>query len=102
MRKAIESFEIVDHGIQHEQYFQGCGVSFTEFTDCATGIGNDHCEALEDCLEQLACMGWDVESIKPDSDFEFTGNMVKNSDSDDCHYYVSVRVKAVESMPIQG
>ncbi len=47
MSKPIAEFEIVDHGIEHEQYFQGCGVSLTEFTDVATGIGNDAEEALD-------------------------------------------------------
>lgn len=47
MRK-IESFEVVDHGIQHEQYFQGCGIAFTSMDDVATGIGECPAEAIDD------------------------------------------------------
>lgn len=60
--KRIEDYEIINHGIEYSDYFQGCGVSFTEFTDVATGIGNSEDEAIADALEQLAQLGWDVES----------------------------------------
>ena len=62
--KPITCFEIVDHGINHAQYFQGCGVSYTKFKDVATGCGDTPSEALADALEQLATGGWDVDNVE--------------------------------------
>lgn len=98
MNKKIEAYEFINHGIENEQYFQGCGVSFTEFEDVATGIGNNYHEALDDALESLA-HAWNVESntellaelaaIK-----EVCGNDKWFEDiSDDAHYYASIRVR---------
>ena len=59
--KTINEYEIINHGICHSDYFQGCGTAFTEFIDVATGIGNSEQEALDDALEILAQGDWDVE-----------------------------------------
>lgn len=48
--KRILDYSITDHGVEHSQYFQGDGISFTEYTDCATGCGNSAWNALEDAL----------------------------------------------------
>jgi len=66
--KRITCFEIVDHGINHAQYFQGCGVSYTKFKDVATGCGDNPAEALADALEQLATVGWDVAKVEASSE----------------------------------
>jgi len=58
--KKIEDYEIVLHGLEWSDYFQGCGVCTTEFTDVATGIGNNDREALEDAMDQLAQGDWDL------------------------------------------
>jgi len=63
-RKAIGSFEIVDHGIEGSQYFEGCGVSFTEFSEVVTGIGDNPAEALADCLEQMGSDGWELDGFE--------------------------------------
>lgn len=47
-------YEIVDHGIEHDQYFQGCGTAFTDFDCVVTGNGDNFAEAVEDCLGQIA------------------------------------------------
>ena len=62
--KRIGEFELIDHGIEHSQYFQGCGVAFTRFANVATGIGDDPAEAIDDCLEQVATDGWDTEGME--------------------------------------
>lgn len=62
--KTITCFEIVDHGIDHAQYFQGCGVSRTKFSDVATGCGDNPSEAFADALETLALDGWDVSKVE--------------------------------------
>lgn len=47
-------YELIDHGPEHSQYFQGCGTAHTQYDECATGIGNDPREALDDCLNGIA------------------------------------------------
>lgn len=98
--KTIVEFEIVDHGIEHEQYFQGCGLSHSEFTDIATGIGDNPREAIDDALEQLAMNDWETEGMeKRIVAQELPGKRVlpkKPSVSrraEECHYYLSIRVK---------
>jgi hypothetical protein len=93
--KTIERHQILDHGVDGEQYFQGCSTSFTEFTDVATGIGDSAHEALEDALEQLAFNDWDVESIKNKlSETVDVPETAEDSDEpSDMHHYVSIRVK---------
>ena len=63
-KKLIADFNVTFHGYQNSQYFQGHGIDYTEYTDCATGIGSSDSEALADALEQLACNGWDTATIK--------------------------------------
>jgi hypothetical protein len=99
-QKTIVEFEVCDHGIEHEQYFQGCGISCTQFEDIATGMGDNPAEAIDDALEQLACNGWDCEGMEkrilagtrkrklP------TKPRVTSRQSEDCHYYLSIRVKS--------
>jgi len=55
--KMIGKFEVVDHGIDGDQYFQGCGLTFTSYEDIATGIGENFAEAVDDALEILAQKG---------------------------------------------
>lgn len=51
--KKIAEYKILDHGVEHCQYFEGCGVAFTEFDECFTGSGNSFKEALDDACEQM-------------------------------------------------
>ncbi len=59
--KTITDHQLLDHGVEHAQYFQGCGTAFTEFDDVSTGCGHTFKEALDDCLDMLAQMDWDTE-----------------------------------------
>ena len=59
--KTIGDFELVDHGIKHSQYFQGCGAA--SFRHVATGIGNNPSDAIDDCLEQMAMDGFETEDM---------------------------------------
>lgn len=65
MQKPIEH-SLEDHGIENASYWQGAGVSFTNWEACFTGVGSTPKEAAEDALEQAACSGWDVDEIKVD------------------------------------
>ena len=89
MLKPIAEYEILDHGVTNSQYFRGCGTSFTEYEDVATGIGSSAAEALEDALDMAAQMDWDVETI---TDKLSTRTTVPD-DADDCYHYVSIRMK---------
>jgi hypothetical protein len=90
--KEVVDYEIIDHGIESEQYFQGCGVSYTKFSDCFTGIGESAKEALEDALEQAAESDWNVEGIENKLSEEEI-EREDDSEDDERHYYVSIRVK---------
>lgn len=52
--KRVAEIEIVDHGIDWPDYFSGCGVAFTEFDNCATGVADTPAEAIADALEMIA------------------------------------------------
>ncbi len=60
----IGEFELIDHGMEHSQYFQGCGVAFTDFENVVTGIGDNPADAIDDCLEQVAQAGFDTEGME--------------------------------------
>jgi len=63
-QKRIGAFELIDHGIEHSQYFEGCGVAFTGFTHVVTGIGDTPAAAIDDCLEQIAQAGFETEGME--------------------------------------
>lgn len=62
--KTVTEFELVDHGIEHSQYFRGCGVASTSFENIITGTGDNPDEAIDDCLEQIAQCGFDTEGME--------------------------------------
>lgn len=53
-KKVKLEFEIVQHGLEGDQYFQGCGVSGTDYENVVTGCGNSEQEALIDAIEMMA------------------------------------------------
>ncbi len=106
----IKDFEVLDHGIEHSQYFQGCGVVFTKYEECVTGCGDDFAEAIDDALESIAqqhsgidfvefeqaikddlgikTVAWPDSTSVSDLESEHVGD---GSDYSDCYYYVSIR-----------
>ena len=86
--KKPTSWDIVNHGVENSQYFQGCGLAHTQFKDVATGIGSSAAEAFGDALESLAQNGWDVSGI----DGNFSDIETVPDGAEDCYHYVSVRV----------
>ena len=93
----VSDFELVDHGIDHSQYFQGCGVSFTSFANVVTGAGYNPAEAIDDALEQMAMNGVDVEGMEKRI-LKDAGRrtmpkrpVVGSKYGDECYYYVSIR-----------
>ena len=114
--KTIKDYEIVDHGVEGSQYFQGCSTMFTDYNDVATGAGNNPQQAICEALDQLAeyydvksnhnlnCEVEDIEAEFVDTDFildiikEHNPEIKSYDDIDDgeeidLYYYVSIRVK---------
>ena len=109
----ISSFEILDHGIDNSQYFQGCGTSYTAFDHVQTGCGENATEAFEDALEQIACShSVDVSAIENSPEYKTAqtkrvqaatverylrrqGELKRGEDMSDVecdlHYYLSIR-----------
>jgi len=52
-----KQYEIINHGYDHSQYFQGCGTSYTPFERVVTGCGMNAKEAYEDAADQIATAG---------------------------------------------
>lgn len=96
MAREIKNYEIISHGIKHEDYFQGCGTSFTEFDFCYTGIGNNYKEALDSAIEDAAQSDWNTEKIEKELNntpesldvIEEYGENVEGM-----YYYVSIRLR---------
>ena len=93
----LTEIHIEHHGIHHEQYFQGAGISGTRWESCITGVGDCPSEALDDALTQ-ACMSTcfpdddaptvellveDLRNLEDDNGYEDVG-------SDECHYYATM------------
>ena len=94
--KTIVEFEVIDHGIENEQYFQGCGVAFTSYANVATGIGNNPAVAIDDCLEQIAQNGFETEGMEKRILADIGKRKMPRTpklkpSQDECHYYVSIR-----------
>lgn len=51
------NYEIINHGYNHSQYFQGCGTYGSSFDHVVTGCGDNAKEAYNDALEQVAMAG---------------------------------------------
>lgn len=95
MSRRIE-FEVVDHGCDGEQYFPGCGTSFTRFDWCVTGIGGSAREAAMDALSYLDAatsmddenaLGSAVTSLSDAPSFDPDDPEI----SPEWHHYVSIR-----------
>ena len=118
MSAELTDYELIDHGIQNSQYFQGCGVSGTFFDYVVTGIGSYPAKAIDDCIEMIASgTTLDIdfnkfeELIKKDEGWKFFPNfptVCENCDAEDesvcdgCeqHYFVSIRFNEPE-VPIK-
>ena len=97
--KPIVEFQIVDHGIENESYFQGCGLSHTSYEDVATGCGDNPADAIDDALETLAQGNWETEGMEERICAEIGKRRLPLSPKvtlkhgEECHYYLSIRVK---------
>jgi len=90
--KKVGDYEIINHGVEGDQYFQGHGISHSKWDDCATGIGMSEREAYEDALEQLAQNGWEI-SPEMEADVQKASDKDIVGDREDSYVYISVDVK---------
>ena len=82
-------YEVISHGVESRDYFQGCGSG--TFDHVYTGIGDNERSALEDAIEQAYASLSDV-SLPT----RFKGINAKNRlpqrCGDDVYFYVSIRI----------
>jgi hypothetical protein len=101
-RKLAGEYELIDHGIEHAQYFQGCGTAFTSFDNVVTGCGSNAAEAIDDALEALAQCDVDAEELnarmlKDENRKSWPKRpAVTSKHSDEHYYYVSIRWNEAE------
>lgn len=92
-------YEIINHGWDNAQYFQGCGVTFTDFNYCVTGCGDDAKEAYEDAVEQVAQVLTSKKFTKLALPKRPRGINAKDKvparlsrqEENECYWYVSIR-----------
>jgi hypothetical protein len=100
--RRVSDYQLIDHGIDHSQYFPGCGTAFTPYDHCVTGCGDNFAEALDDALEMMA-QGTDA----PDDIDAFEKEMLADEEltewpsapsvseeeqfNENYHYFVSIR-----------
>jgi hypothetical protein len=94
--KHIGEYELIDHGIDHCQYFQGCGTAFTSFSECVTGCGNNAAEAIDDALEMAAQAGFEVDGLNErmladEKRKTWPKRPAVSVNADETYYYVSIR-----------
>jgi len=99
MSKAI-AYEIVNHGVEHSQFFQGCGTSLTDYDLAVTGIGDNAKQAYLDAVEQCYQLGISSDSLdkllpkRPrgiNSRDKVPADM--QGEDSECYYHVSIRLK---------
>lgn len=100
-KQTITDFQVVDHGIDNSQYFQGCGVALTKYEHVVTGCGDHFDEAIDDALEQIAIGTSGLidfpsleQAIKDDLGIKtvsWPSDTVVPEDTEGTYYYVSIR-----------
>lgn len=101
--KKVSDFELVDHGIEGSQYFQGCGTSHTPFAYVVTGCGDNPREALDDALE-IAAQGdpsidvadlerriLEEEGVEAFPETPSASEGTEEDEESDTYYYLSIR-----------
>ena len=93
--KLIE-YEIIDHGMEHSQYFQGYGVSGTRFTHIWTGIGDSSKDAYNDALEQMFMDDSEAAEKMPKRPSGIRTRPKVPAHWEDINYHVSIRARLKE------
>jgi len=96
MKKVVLNYEIVNHGIDNEQYFSGCGTSFTEFDRVVTGMGQTEQEAFDDAME---CLYESEDGLEVCNRLEREKGTLRTEhgcDIEGLHCYVSIRYNLMQ------
>jgi hypothetical protein len=96
--KTITDHKIEDHGVEHEQYFQGCGISHSKWDEVASGVGSSPREAYEDALDSLSQNNWAVDTLPSGGELSNKSELPEADDDDSpdaLHHYVCVYVKGL-------
>jgi hypothetical protein len=93
--KLVE-YEIIDHGMEHSQYFQGYGVYGTRFTHVWTGVGDSSKEAYNDALDQMFMDDREAAEKMPTRPSGIRARPKVPHDSEDVYFYVSIRARLKE------
>lgn len=92
----IKSYEIIDHGMDGSQYFQGCGTSYTKYTHVWTGAGDSSKEAYNDALDQMYADIGDLADKMPKRPVGFSLRQRVPAKYEDVYFYVSIRAEIIE------
>jgi len=94
--RRITEFELVIHGVCRPDYFEGCGVTFTNFEQSTTGIGENLKDAVGNCLEMMIVSGYDIQDMEERileqegwTDFPTEPHIPENEE--DRYYFVTIR-----------
>ena len=87
----MAKYKIIDHGVEHTQYFQGVSTAYTKYERCVTGIGSMAQEAYEDAVDQL----YQIEDNFADVlnlpvSVPLGDDCVEKDDIEDWYYHVSI------------
>lgn len=90
----MSSYQIINHGWDNAQYFQGCGTAYTEFDHVQTGCGDNAAEAYADAVESIYQCHTTAEAEALQLPKKPHG--IRKADkvpakSEDCYWYVSIR-----------
>jgi len=93
----IIKYEFINHGIQHADYFQGCGTSLTGFDECFTGIGDTPAAAANEALDLASHEYKWNDAVFDDAEIEAaTFSSVESIPEDsDAMFHVSIRIKYI-------
>lgn len=87
-------YEIINHGYEHSQYFQGCGTYGTYFDFSVTGCGMNAKEAYEDAAKQVAMAGHKINlPIRPHgiNAKDKVPARLAEEEYNEVYFYVSIR-----------
>ena len=90
--------EIINHGVMYSDYFQGCGLAFSDYDAVSTGIGSSEREAFDDAIEQLSqqegmeSVDWDEVEKLAIAEYGKPSKKIVAKD-EDSYLFLSVRIK---------
>lgn len=93
----VTNYEFIDHGLQHPDYFQGCGTSLTKYDECYTGIGSTPQDAANEALDLASHEYRWNDAVFDDAEIEAsTFSSVESIPEDsEAIYHVSIRIKYI-------